>query len=148
VGLAAGAIAADHLVVTDRERVEQGVVDLVAAFERSDSDGMLQHFSQRALCERILAKFAAETVTVEHPLSLKDIQVSLQNEDSIAVSTFRVNGTVAVHGRSLGHQPSQWEVRWRKEAGEWRIYRLQELDPLRSEPIDRLGQIGAKLCNG
>lgn len=144
--LAGAAIAVDAYVETDRERVERYVEEVVRAFERGDGDAMLHHFSQRALCERLLAKFALETVTVEHPLSLKDIQVSLQNEDSIAVSTFRANGTVAVRGRSVGHQPSQWQAHWRKEAGDWKLYRIQELDPLKSEPINRLGQIGAQLC--
>lgn len=145
--LAAGAIAADALVETDAEKIECFVTDVVRAFERGDADGMLVHFSQRALCERLLAKFAVGVVTAEHPLSLKDIQVTLQNEDSIAVSTFRVNGTVAVRGRSVGHQPSLWQATWRKEADEWKIIRIQELDPIREEPINRLGQIGAQLCH-
>lgn len=144
--LAAAAVATDAGIETDRERVERSVVDVVRAFERADETALLQHVSLRAVCERALMQFAFQAVTAEHPLSLKDIQVTLQNEDSIAVSTFRVNGSVAVRGRSLGHQPSQWRVTWRKEAGEWRIIRIQELDPLRSEPLERLQQIGARIC--
>ncbi|MFV0446815.1 MAG: hypothetical protein ACK5Q5_24855 [Planctomycetaceae bacterium] len=144
--LAAGAIAVDNWVETDRERIESQVTAVVRSFERGDAEGMLQHISPQAVCEQLLVTFAVEVVTVEHPLSLKDIQIRLQNEDSIAISTFRVNGTVAVRGRTVGHQPSQWQVTWRKEANEWKIRRIQELDPLKSEPINRLGQIGAQLC--
>ncbi|MCA9053123.1 MAG: hypothetical protein KDA75_04765 [Planctomycetaceae bacterium] len=145
--LAAAAIAADYYVETDRERVARYVEEVVRGFEAGDADRMLEHFSEQAVCERMLAIFAVNTVTADAPLSLKDVQVSLQNEDSIAVSIFRVNGTVSVNLRSLGHQPSQWRVTWRREAGDWRIIRIQELDPLRSEPLNRLGQIGAKVCH-
>ena len=144
--LAAAAIAADLLVETERERVARYVEEMVRAFEAGDSERMLEHFSQRAVCERMLAVFAVNAVTADAPLSLKDVQVSLQNEDSMAVSTFRVNGSVSVKGRSLGHQPSQWRVTWRREADDWRLIRIQELDPLRSEPLNRLGQLGASVC--
>ena len=119
---------------------------MVRAFEAGDVERMLALFSQRALCERALARFAVEVVTADTPLSLKDIRVSFKNEDSIAVSEFRVNGTVSIRGRSVGHQPSQWRVTWRKGSYDWRVIRIQELDPLRSEPLDRLGKIGAQVC--
>jgi hypothetical protein len=144
--LGAAAIAADAYIETDRERIERDVVGVVRAFESGSVDVALSFVSQRALCERALVSFGIDHVRVEQPLSIKDIQVELQNEDSIAVSTFRANGTVAINGRSVGHQPSQWRLTWRKEGGDWRIIRIQELDPLRSEPLHRLGQIGAKLC--
>lgn len=144
--LAAVALAVDWQVETDRERIARQVVALVRAFERGDRGEMLSYLSPQAVCERALVEFALETVTVEHPLSIKDVQVTLHNEDSVAISTFRANGTVAVRGRSLGHHPSQWRLTWRRMADEWRITRIEELDPLRSEPLHRLGQIGAKLC--
>jgi hypothetical protein len=136
--LAAGAFVLDALVVTDRERVQEGVVAAVGAFERGDREGLLSYFSPRALCERSLAEFAVRSVTPEQPLSLKDVRVELSHEDSIAQTTFRVNGRIAFQGRSLGHQPSQWRMTWRREGGEWRIIRVMELDPLTDEPRDRL----------
>lgn len=144
---AAAAVAADYAVVTAREHVSANVVGVVRAFEAGDRDATLGHFSPRAACERLMATVALEVVTVDQPLSVKDIQVTLQNEDSIANSTVRVNGTVAVRGRSVGHQASMWRITWRKEAQEWKIIRLQELDPLRGTPIDRLERIGARLCD-
>lgn len=107
---------------------------------------MLDAFSPRALCERALAAFAVQNITVEQPLSLKDIRVQLQNENSVAIATFRVNGTLQFRGQTTGHQASQWQTVWRKEAGEWKIERLQELDPIRGDPINRLGSLGQKLC--
>jgi hypothetical protein len=144
--LAAAAAIADYAVVTDREQVEQNLVGVVRAFEAGDAETTLGYFSNRAACERLLATFALEIVTVENPLSIKDIQIELQNENSIANSTVRVNGTVAIRGRSAGHNPSMWRITWRKEAEEWKIIRLQELDPLREEPLDRLARLGATVC--
>jgi hypothetical protein len=144
---AAGAVIADYLVVTDREQVAENIIGIVRSFEAGDADATLNYFSPRARCERLVASFALGVVTVEHPLSVKDVQVALQNEDSIANSTVRVNGTVAIRGRSVGHQASMWRITWRKEADAWKIIRLQELDPLHEDPIDRLARLGATLCH-
>lgn len=134
------------MVETDRERVTGGVTSLVRAFERRDEPAMLDVFSPRADCERALATFAVQNITVDQPLSLKDIRVDLQNQNSVAIATFRVNGAIRYRGQSTGHQASQWRTVWRKQAGEWKIEQLQELDPIRGEPINRLGSLGQKLC--
>jgi hypothetical protein len=144
--LAAGAIVADWLVVTDREQIEANITGVVRSFEAGDLENTLSYFSRQAACERALVQFALQVVTVTEPLSLKDYQVELHNENSLAISTFRVNGRVHIRGQPAGYHPSQWRATWRKEAGEWRILRIQELDPIRGEPIDRLKGLGAKMC--
>ena len=146
VTIALTAVVVDWLVESDSERVTARVTDMVRAFEHQDEQAMLDAFSPRALCERALAAFAVQNITVEQPLSLKDIRVQLQNENSVAIATFRVNGTLQFRGQTTGHQASQWQTVWRKEAGEWKIERLQELDPIRGDPINRLGSLGQKLC--
>jgi hypothetical protein len=144
--LVVAAFGIDARVETDSERVERYVVNVVRAFERGDREEMLGYFSPRAHCERLLVEFAIKTVTVPEPLSVKDIEVTLQNDDSIAQSRFRANGVVAVRGRTLPHQPSQWQLTWQMMDGDWKVTRIQELDYLHSEPINRLGQIGGQLC--
>lgn len=144
--LAAAAIVADRLVVTDREQIEEHITGVVRAFEAGDLDRTWSFFSRQAVCERALVQFAIQVVTVDEPLSLKDYQVTLHNENSMAVSTFRVNGRVNIRGQPAGYHPSLWRATWRKEAGEWRILRIQELDPIHGEPIDRLKGLGARLC--
>ncbi|MEZ6066230.1 MAG: hypothetical protein R3B90_11100 [Planctomycetaceae bacterium] len=145
IGIAAFGV--DHFVVTPAERVANNVIDVVRAFEAGDADRMLGHFSPRRHCERTLATVAIDIVTVHQPLSIKDVQVEMSHADSIATSTFRVNGVVHLKGRELPHQPTMWRVTWRLEGGEYKIERLQELDPMRGEPINRLGSIGIKLCD-
>jgi hypothetical protein len=144
--VAIGAVVVDYAIETPSERVTQRIAGVVGAFERGNAEEMLGYFSQRRACERALAEFAVSNVTVEEPLSLHIGEVTMQNEDSIAVTTFRVNGTVRVRGNSAGHQASQWKVTWRLEGGEYRIERIQELDSLRNDPTDRLARIGATLC--
>lgn len=144
--LVAAAVAADVLIVTDREQIEANITGVVRAFEAGDVDRTLGYLSPRAACERLLVQFAIQVVTVPEPLSLKDYDVRLHNEDSIATTTFRVNGRVLIRGQPAGYHPTQWQATWRKEAGEWRMTRIQELDPVRGQPIDRLRGLGAQVC--
>jgi len=139
--IAGGIFAIDSFVVTERERVEARINSLVRNFEAQNLDATLEHISQRALLERALVTGGIQVLHVPQPLAIKDISVALQNEDSVAISRFRVNGTVELNGRSLGHQPSMWEVTWRKEGGEWKATKIQELDPIREEPLSRVEQM-------
>jgi len=145
--LAAGAVVADWLVTTDREQIAENITGLVRAFESGDAERTLAFISPQARCERTLVQFAIGLVRFEEPLSLKDYQITLQHEDSTAMSTFRANGRVLVRGQPVGHQASMWQAIWRKEAGLWKLIRIHELDPLHGDRVDRLRGIGAQLCD-
>ncbi len=83
----------------------------------------------------------------QHHFALKDIQVEFSNQNSLAKTHFRVNGVVLVKGRNIGHQATLWEVTWRKEGCHWRITRVQQLHPLRGEPINQLKYLGYLPCD-
>lgn len=144
--LAIAPILVDHYVVTDRERVTQNVRDVVRAFEAGDADRTLAFFSSQAECERLIANAALIVITVKAPLSIKDVGVDLEKDGTVAVSRFRVNGEVLIRGQSIGHQATLWRVMWRKEGGDWRIARLQQLDPISGERTNHVSAIGAKVC--
>ncbi len=146
VALSVGVIVFERYVVTDREIVEENVIGVVRAFESGDVERTQSFFSAGAACERLLVAAAMNIVTVDQPLAIKAVNVRLQNENSVAISEFRVNGTVNVRGRNVGHQPSMWRITWRREAGEWKIVRIEELDPIREDRIDRLDRLGVNLC--
>lgn len=139
--LGAAGFAIDAFVHTERERVETEMVTLVRDFEAGDLDRTLAHFSPQALTERLMVAVGMKMVTVNHPLSIKDVSIELTRENSIATSRFRANGDVLLNGRSVGHQASYWELKWRLEAGEWRVVQIQELDPLRGTPINRVATV-------
>lgn len=133
-------ILIDWLVVTDREQVAANVEGVVRAFEAGDADRTLAYFDEAAVGERAMATIALRLVTVEDPLSLKDISVAPLDERAIE-ATFRVNGTVLVRGSSVGHQATMWSTIWQKSGDQWRIARVQQRDPLTGEPLNQLSQL-------
>ena len=145
--LAAVAFAVDEYIVTDRERVADNIEGVVRAFERCELDATLNYFSLNADCERAMAMIGVASIKPSHPFSLKDIQIELSNENSLATTHFRVNGSVLVMGKDVGHQATLWKVTWRKEAREWRITAIQQLDPLHETPIKQISRLGPLPCD-
>jgi hypothetical protein len=124
----------EQQVVTERERVEQSIHDVAAAFQKQDVDATLEHFSEQALLLRAAALWALTTVQVQDDLRITDVSIEMKNADSRARSHFRANGTFAVVGYGdVGHQPTRWNVDWQKEGGEWRIIYAERLDPITGE---------------
>lgn len=62
----------------------------------------------------------------------------MMGEDTQAVSHFRANGTVVPENYGDQHVATRWEVSWRKEAGEWKVYKIVRLNPITGEPINLL----------
>ena len=127
----------EQQIVTERERVEQSITDVAAAFQRRDVDGTLAHFSEHAILLKGLVMTALAAVQVQDDLRITDVSIAMRNADSRASSHFRANGTFDVVGYgTVGHQPTRWNVDWQKEAGEWRIIKVERLDPVTGEPMD------------
>ncbi|MEZ6056211.1 MAG: hypothetical protein R3C01_05860 [Planctomycetaceae bacterium] len=144
LAIGAAGFAIDAWVVTEREQVEAQIISLVRDFESGDQHRTLAHFSELAIVERLMVGAGMNLVSVAHPLSLKDFSIELSHEDSVATTRFRANGEVLVNGRSVGHQATFWELRWRKEADAWKVIAVQELDPIRGTPQNRAATFTAK----
>ena len=133
VALAAGIFFAEKSIVTERERIEQRVLDLAAAFQRKDHDLTLSFFSAQEPDLRGMAEKALDHVTLDR-LDLKDFDVRLFGEGTGAVSRFRANGDGSGFGVG-GHFSTRWDVTWQKEGGEWKIIAVQRLNPLKEEKM-------------
>lgn len=109
-------------IVTEAERVEQRVLDLVAAFQRNDAEQTLSYFSSQAPDMRRLAEVALRMVDIDPDYRITDLRVTLRSNETLAEAHFRANAdaTLANFGR-IGYKPTRWIVHWRKEAGEWAI---------------------------
>jgi hypothetical protein len=124
----------EQQIVTERERVEQSIYDVAAAFQRQDVEGTLTYFSAQALLLRLQAAGAVAGVQVQDDLRITDVSIEMKNSDSRARSHLRANGTFAVIGYGdVGHQPTRWNVDWQKEGGQWRIIYVERLDPITGE---------------
>lgn len=122
----------EQQIVTEPERVEQLVVEMVTAFQQQDVDRTLSYFAENNERDRGLLKGAIKIVHVHDDLQIRDVTVTLTSGATRAVSRFRANATIEVP-HYTGHQPSRWEITWEKIAGHWKIIRVTRLDPLTGE---------------
>ncbi|RPI74071.1 MAG: hypothetical protein EHM42_15760 [Planctomycetaceae bacterium] len=132
--LAVGLWQLERKIVTDRERVEQLVVDLVKEFQNKDREAVLAHFSPQALLWREMVSRAFDLVEIKD-VRVTDLAVRMTAQNSEALSHFRANGTVVFAGAASGYQPSRWQLTWRRESGEWKVIDVVRLNPLRDEPL-------------
>lgn len=141
LGACVGFIYLEEWIVTDSERVERHVHDLVHAFQRRDEKGTLDFFSQQAPEYRTMVSKAMELVAIRDDVDVKDVNILILAEGTQAISHFRANATIAIRGLMQdSYQPSRWELTWQKEAGEWKIVGVQRLNPVTGEKMGVLQQ--------
>ena len=151
--LGGGIYFIEKQIVTEAERVEAAIYGVTDAFQDRDVERTVSYFSDNAALPddrlppflrfvarnvslRTVVAGAVSTIQVEDDLRITDVSVETSNNDSLAKSHFRANGSFIVPGAgNVGHQPTRWEFRWRQEAGEWRIIDVQRLDPINGEPM-------------
>jgi hypothetical protein len=121
-------------IITERELIEQKVVDLKDAFQRKDHDRTLAFFSAQEPELRQMVESALEMFTLESDVDVKDFDDRLFGEGTGAVSRFRANGTSSGMGYS-GHFASRWDVTWQKERGDWKIIAVQRLDTIKEQKL-------------
>ncbi len=131
-----GVIVAEHYIVTESERLEARLYDVVYAFQQKNLPVVLDAISERAGDIRVLAYRAMHSVNLGDDLRVSDVDVELLGENSRAITTFRVSVSVIIPGHGgLGRQPSRWELRWQREGGVWKIVQVRRLHLTREEEI-------------
>ncbi|MDQ3333440.1 MAG: hypothetical protein M3552_22815, partial [Planctomycetota bacterium] len=129
----------EQAIVTPAEEVELQIDALRNAVVRDDVEATLDFFSQSAVLERAGVATGMTLVRVEPDVRVTDVSVKVTAEDTVAVSHLRANGTFVGRGGALRggehHTPTRWRVSWRKEAGEWKIFGLERLDPITGEKV-------------
>src|SRR5205085_571820 len=90
----------EQAIVTDAERIEQNVTDLVAAFQRKDGDRVASCFSVQAPALLGVVLTAMNMADV-HQVGVKDMGVQMVAGNSQGIATFRANGTVSVPSFSI-----------------------------------------------
>ncbi len=130
---------AEQVIVTPRERVEQDILGITSAFQQKDQDRTLSYISARSDLLRATVAGAMNVVDVGSDMHVSDIEVTLTNENSRAVSRFRVNASInsALVGGSQ-HYPSRWEAYWQQEGGQWKMVDIVELDVVTGKELHRL----------
>ena len=140
----------EQQIVTERERIEQTLLDFAEAFQRdSMQQGVVNLFvpgpepesvryiSASATSTRGLAAAALNFVDLPEPVRISDVRTTLSNSDSRAITQFRASATVRAGGNADAfHHPTRWELTWQRERGEWRILRATRLNFMSGVPLD------------
>lgn len=123
--------------VTEPEKVEQQVHELVSAVESDDVEEVLSFFSEESRGLRFAVKNGMSQVRVEGGVRITDLQVRYGDDKSEINSHFRANGEAARKtGSARGRFTTRWEVTWKQSNGRWRITSLKRLDPIDGKVID------------
>lgn len=137
--LCGAAFLVDAAVATEPERVAQQVTQLCFDFQRGKIDRACEHFSDSAPDLKDLVRQAERMVRVSSDLIVSDIQVKPVGTPTHYQTRFRAKATVHLKSggaeENAGYQPSQWELLWKRENGNWRIVKLARLNPLNQQPM-------------
>lgn len=137
---------AEAAIVTDREKVESNLLDLVSTFveeshqfgvgsaQKPDQVRCQSFFAENNTVDRTRVVAALMFVRVEDDIRVTDVKVKLTNNDTMAVTHFRANATFSARSQS-SHHPSRWEMTWQKQAGEWKITRTRMLNVVNGQEI-------------
>lgn len=123
--------------VTPPELVEQRLHELVDAVEADDVDKVLTYFAADNRGDRLLAKQGMGQVRIEGGVRVTDVQVRYaEGNRTTIVSHFRANGIGAWKSAGgSGRFATRWEISWKQSDGEWRIVKLQRIDPINGEHL-------------
>ncbi len=140
----------EQQIVTERERVEQRLLDFAAAFQQDSmrqglvnlvvpgpEPASLSHISASADGTRRMAEAALKLVDLPEAVRISDVRTTMSNNDSRAVTQFRASATVrAGSSADVGvHQPTRWELTWQREKGDWKILRATRLHFMSGEAL-------------
>lgn len=139
----------EQQIVTERERVEQRLLDFAVAFQqdsmqqglvnllvRGQEPASLSYISASADGTRRMAEAALNFVDIPEAVRISDVRTTMSNNDSRAVTQFRASATVRAGGHVDGfHQPTRWELTWQREKGDWKILRATRLNFMSGEAL-------------
>ena len=139
----------ERQIVTERERVEQRLLDFAVAFQQDSmrqglvnlvipgpEPASLSFISASADGTRRMAEAALNFVDIPEPVRISDVRTTMSNNNSRAVTQFRASATVRAGGLTDGvHQPTRWELTWQREKDEWKILRATRLHFMSGEAL-------------
>ena len=139
----------EERIVTEREQVEQRLLDFTKTFQRESLQRGLANFvlggpepetfafiSATAKEVRGLAQQALDLVDVQDDVRISDVHTTLTNNQSRAVTQFRASATVnATTFGNVGRQPTRWELIWQRENGVWKVVHATRLNFISGDPL-------------
>ncbi len=151
--LSVGIYFAEQQFVTDRELVEDAVIQFTKTFREESGvfnagerllanapPKTLDFISTSAIDVQRRVAQALFLVNVKDDLRITDMNVEMKSANSRAVAHFRANASISVPVGDLGRQPSRWQVTWQREGGDWKVIKADRLDVITGEIVDTFAQ--------
>ena len=140
----------ERQIVTERERVEQRLLDFTTTFQKESLERGIGNLllggpeprtfafiSASATEVQNLARQGLDLVDIQEDVRISDVRTTLTNNNSRAVTHFRASATVNVGAYgNVGRQPTRWELTWQREQGEWKVIRATRLNFMTGKPLE------------
>lgn len=124
-------------IITPKEEVENSIRGIAAAAVDGDIDRTVAFVSNNSRDVSTAIRTAMTLVDVHEGLSIKDMEIEMVANNSQANADFRANGMFSLKGSGMEqHAATRWLFSWRKEAGQWKVVKLDRLDPMGGKPIN------------
>lgn len=130
----------ERSIITPGEEIEALIGELRDAVVAQDVDATLAFLSPRAIKEQVLIRTGMSLGHIKPDVDITDLDVNV-TANTTAASHFRANGTFVLDAPLISgekHVATRWRLLWRREAGEWKIYGIERLDPITGEVISIL----------
>ena len=128
-------LIAEEMIVTDAEQVEARVLALTDDVVKGDIEKVLSYISDDAGGLKSDVESRLEHVKIDEGLRITDLAVTMQPGGLQAKSHFRANGAGSY--KSLSHNfATRWNLTWQKEAGTWKLIKIEQLEPINGDVLD------------
>jgi hypothetical protein len=132
----------EEAIVTPRERAELAVREITRAFQQGDIEATRSYISKRSPHLSLLAEAVIGVVKVGDDMRISDFRIEMSGKNTRANAKFRLNATISIEANGFqAFEPTRWESTWQLEANQWRLIKLQELDPITGQPLARIDAI-------
>jgi hypothetical protein len=134
--LAALLYVVEGAIVTPAEMLDEPLEALRQGFVADSEDQVLAQISPAAPELRELAKQGLQRVRVSPLLHIRDVQVTPSADGRAAEVLFRANGPLTDRQSNMLRQAAtRWKTEWRQEDGNWKLFRVQRLNPITGEEV-------------
>ncbi len=123
-------------VVTEAEVVEAGLQTMLEAFQRQDEAAVHRQISDDAPNLKSIASEGLSKVRLSDSFHMKDVRITLTDDQQTAVAHLRANGRATMKGSGYDQTVStRWETTWKKQAGAWKLVGVKRLDVVSGEEM-------------
>lgn len=130
----------ERAIVTDGERLQAKVIQLCEDF-RDKKPGVTDYVSDAHPDIKILFASASALVTVGNDLRMSDFQSTISNDGQQGTVHFRANATITIMGHgNVGYQPARLILTFQREKEDWKIIKVQRLNPINGNEMPALEQ--------